>query len=171
VTALLGRREVGYSNIERLEVLRSARHIDHYRRLAAMFAALPKVALTEAALLRAAQVQEQLVQRGHHRGVKIPDLLIAAAAEVAGARVLHYGHDFDYDRISSITGQDVAWAGLRPDGRARPPEMIKLPMPLIVSKGRTRAAILPCPARCQPPVHRRELRRPVRRSRGVRNPL
>ena len=107
VTALLRHGEVGYSDIERLEVLRSARHTDHYWRLAAMFAALPKVALTEAALLRAGQVQEQLVQRGHHRGVKIPDLLIAAAAEVAGVRVLHYDHD--YDLISSITGQDVAW--------------------------------------------------------------
>jgi predicted nucleic acid-binding protein len=107
VTALLRHGEVGYSDIERLEVLRSARHTDHYWRLAAMFAALPKVALTEAALLRAGQVQEQLVQRGHHRGVKIPDLLITAAAEVAGVRVLHYDHD--YDLISSITGQDVAW--------------------------------------------------------------
>jgi len=107
VTALLRHSEVGYSDIERLEVLRSARRTDHYRRLVAMFAALPKVALTEAALLRAGQVQEQLVQRGHHRGVKIPDLLIAAAAEVAGVRVLHYDHD--YDLISSITGQDVAW--------------------------------------------------------------
>lgn len=107
VTALLRRGEVGYSAIERLEVLRSARHADHYRRLAAMFAALPKVALPETALLRAGQVQEQLVQRGHHRGVKIPDLLIAAAAETAGVRVLHYDHD--YDLIASITGQDVAW--------------------------------------------------------------
>ena len=47
MAALLRLREVGYSDIERLEGLRSARHTDHYRRLAAMFAALPKVALTE----------------------------------------------------------------------------------------------------------------------------
>jgi len=107
VTTLLRHSEVGYSDIERLEVLRSARHTDHYRRLSTMFAALPKISLTEAALARAGQVQEQLVQRGHHRGVKIPDLLIAAAAEEAGVRVLHYDHD--YDLIASITGQDVAW--------------------------------------------------------------
>lgn len=107
VTALLRHGEVGYSDIERLEMLRSARHTDHYRRLADMFAALPKIALTEMALLRAGQVQEQLVQRGHHRGVKIPDLLIAAAAETVGVQVLHYDHD--YDLIASITGQDVAW--------------------------------------------------------------
>ncbi|MGQ0775599.1 MAG: PIN domain-containing protein, partial [Pseudonocardiales bacterium] len=90
VTTLLRRSEVGYSDIERLEVLRSARHTEHYRRLSAMFAALPKIPLTETALARAGQVQEQLVQRGHHRGVKIPDLLIAAAAEEAAVRVLHY---------------------------------------------------------------------------------
>jgi predicted nucleic acid-binding protein len=107
VAALLRLGEVGYSDIERLEVLRSARHTDHYRRLAAMFASFPKVPLTETALLRAGKVQEQLVERGHHRGVKIPDLLIAAAAETAGVRVLHYDHD--YDLIASITGQDVAW--------------------------------------------------------------
>ncbi len=107
VTTLLRDGKVGYTDIERLEVLRSARHIDHYRLLTIMFAAFPKVALTEAALLRAGQVQEQLVQRGHHRGVKIPDLLIAAAAEEAGVQVLHYDHD--YDLISSITGQDTAW--------------------------------------------------------------
>ena len=99
VTTLLRRGEVVYSDIERLEVLRSARHIDHYRRLAAMFAALPKVALTESALLHAGQVQERLVERGHHRGVKIPDLLIAAAAEVAGVRVVDQCRDI----FSSIT--------------------------------------------------------------------
>ena len=37
--------------------------------------------------------------------MKIPDLLIAAAAEAADVRVLHYDHDL----IVSITGQDVAW--------------------------------------------------------------
>ena len=81
VTALLRHGEVGYSDIERLEVLRSARHIDHYRRLA-MLAALPKVALTEAAIPRAGQVQEQLVQRSPPRR-EDPRLLIAAAAEAA----------------------------------------------------------------------------------------
>lgn len=89
VTTLFCRSEVGYTDIERLEVLRSARHIDDYRRLAVMFAALPKVALTEAAILRAGQVQEQLVLRGHHRGVKIPDLLIAAAATAAPSTRWH----------------------------------------------------------------------------------
>jgi hypothetical protein len=47
----------------------------------------------------------------HHRSVKIPDLLIAAAAEAAQATVLHY--DEDYDRIAAITGQPVQWIAPR----------------------------------------------------------
>ena len=48
----------------------------------------------------------------HHRQVRQPDLLIAAAAELAGLPVLHY--DADYDRIGEITGQPVQW--VRPRG-------------------------------------------------------
>ena len=39
----------------------------------------------------------------HQRGRKLPDLLIAAAAEANGLTVLHY--DADFDRISAVTGQ------------------------------------------------------------------
>ena len=56
VTALLRHSEVGYSDIERLEVLRSARHTDHYRRPRRHVRRPPKVALTEAAIPRAGQV-------------------------------------------------------------------------------------------------------------------
>jgi len=73
VTALLRHGEVGYSDIERLEVLRSARHIDHYQRLAAMFVTLPKVALTEAAVSACRTGAGAAHPKDHHRGVKIPD--------------------------------------------------------------------------------------------------
>ncbi len=43
----------------------------------------------------------------HHRSVGVNDLLIAAAAEAAGATVWHY--DEDYDRIGAITGQPTEW--------------------------------------------------------------
>ena len=56
---------------------------------------------------RARAVQGQLVAKGEHRGVKSFDLLIAAAAEVAGLVVLHY--DRDYDRIAKVTGQPCEW--------------------------------------------------------------
>ena len=63
---------------------------------------------------RALDVNEQMARQGgmHHRQVRHPDLLIAAAAELAGAPVLHY--DEDYDRIAAVTGQPTQW--VRPRG-------------------------------------------------------
>lgn len=55
---------------------------------------------------RARQVQRLLASRSQ-RGRKIPDLLIAAAAEQAGVTVLHY--DGDFDPIAAATGQPCAW--------------------------------------------------------------
>jgi predicted nucleic acid-binding protein len=46
-----------------------------------------------------------LADRGQHRAPSIPDLLIAAAAELAGLTVLHL--DKDFDLIASITSQPV----------------------------------------------------------------
>ena len=76
--------------------------------------ALPTIqTVAPASLLRALEVYEELAHRGalHHRAVKHPDLLIAAAAEAAGVAVLHY--DEDYDRIAAITGQEVRWIAQR----------------------------------------------------------
>jgi len=55
---------------------------------------------------RARQVQRVLASRSQ-RGRKIPDLLIAAAAEEAELIVLHY--DADFDRIAAATGQPCQW--------------------------------------------------------------
>lgn len=54
---------------------------------------------------RALEVQGLLAQSGHHRAVKIPDLLMAATAELAGLTVLHV--DKDFDLIAGVTGQPV----------------------------------------------------------------
>ena len=51
---------------------------------------------------RARQVQRMLASRSQ-RGRKVPDLLIAAAAEQAGLTLLHY--DSDFDLIARVTGQ------------------------------------------------------------------
>jgi predicted nucleic acid-binding protein len=56
---------------------------------------------------RACEVQALLAKQSQHRGVKSMDLLIAAAAELAGLVVLHY--DRDYDRIARVTGQPTKW--------------------------------------------------------------
>lgn len=52
---------------------------------------------------RALEVQTLLADRGQHRGPSIPDLLIAATAELARLTVLHV--DRDFDTIAALTGQ------------------------------------------------------------------
>jgi predicted nucleic acid-binding protein len=64
------------------------------------------VETTGAHLRRARQVQRMLAGR-HQRGRKVPDLLVAAAAEAKRLVVLHY--DADFDRIAKVTGQRCAW--------------------------------------------------------------
>jgi predicted nucleic acid-binding protein len=46
-----------------------------------------------------------LADSGLHRAPSVPDLLIAATAELAGLSVLHVDKDFDV--IAGITGQVV----------------------------------------------------------------
>jgi predicted nucleic acid-binding protein len=62
---------------------------------------------------RALDVYETLAHQGgvHHRRVKHPDLLIAAAAESAGMILLHY--DADFDAIAAMTGQATRWIAPR----------------------------------------------------------
>jgi predicted nucleic acid-binding protein len=55
---------------------------------------------------RARQVQRLLASRSR-RGRKVPDLLIAAAAESAGLTLLHYDNDFEL--IARVTGQTCQW--------------------------------------------------------------
>lgn len=89
--------EAGYSSTEPR---------DHARMRAAR-AAWPRAAMDQEVLDRAVEVQDALVVRSRHRGAKIADLLIAAAAEAAGLVVLHYDRDFDL--IAEVTGQPVEW--------------------------------------------------------------
>jgi predicted nucleic acid-binding protein len=99
--------------IVRLELLYSARNGDDFANLCADLGALPDLPIGQAQWDRALDVYARLAGQGgmHHRSVKHPDLLIAAAAEAAGVALLHY--DEDYDRIASITGQPVHWLAAR----------------------------------------------------------
>lgn len=54
---------------------------------------------------RAVEVLSLLAGRGQHRAPSIPDLLIAATAEIAGLTVLHC--DKDFELIAAITGQSL----------------------------------------------------------------
>lgn len=97
----------------RLEVLFSARSGRDYDVTAERLDALHQLSCGEEAWARSLEVQRALAHGKalHHRSVKIPDLLIAAVAELAGATVWHY--DSDYDRIAAITGQPVEWVAPR----------------------------------------------------------
>ena len=68
-------------------------------------AAMPVEYLTPAIEDRALEVQVLLAEQGQHRAPSIPDLLIAATAELAGLTVLHL--DKDFELIAALTGQPV----------------------------------------------------------------
>jgi len=61
--------------------------------------------LTPAIEDRAVEVQAVLADRGQHRAPSVPDLIIAATAELARLTVLHL--DKDFDLIADVTGQPV----------------------------------------------------------------
>ncbi len=63
--------------------------------------------VTTGAMDRALATHRALAARSQHRHFRLPDLIIAATAEVHGATVLHY--DADYDRIAAVTGQPTEW--------------------------------------------------------------
>jgi predicted nucleic acid-binding protein len=70
---------------------------------------MPVEYLTPAIEDRAVAVLMALADRGHHRGHQrgpsLPDLLVAATAELSGLTVLHL--DKDYETIAELTGQPV----------------------------------------------------------------
>jgi len=101
--------ELATCDMVRLELLLSARNAREYEEIADELADVPDCPIEKPQWRRALWVYEQLAVQGgaHQRSVGHPDLLIAAAAEGAGAAVLHY--DEDYERIASITGQPTRW--------------------------------------------------------------
>ena len=94
------------AGITDLEVGYSARSAKEWDQLMDALAAFELIETTADHLRRARQVQRMLAAK-HQRGRKIPDLLIAAAAEARGLSVLHY--DADFDRIAAVTGQRCEW--------------------------------------------------------------
>lgn len=105
--------EIATCAMVRLELLYSTRNGEEFARLRDDLGELPELTIGEAQWNRAVEVYARLSQLGglHHRAVKHPDLLIAAAAEAVGVAVLHY--DEDYDRIAAVTGQAVHWLAPR----------------------------------------------------------
>ncbi len=106
VEPLAANGELARPTICDLEVGYSARSGAEWDELRAALDAFASVETTSAHVRRALQVQRLLAERSQ-RGRKIPDLLVAAAAEDMGMTVLHY--DSDFDLIASVTGQDTHW--------------------------------------------------------------
>lgn len=67
--------------------------------------------VTSEAMNRALDVHRELAKTSQHRHFRLPDLIIAATAELNGATVLHY--DADYDRIAAVTGQATEWVAAK----------------------------------------------------------
>jgi predicted nucleic acid-binding protein len=103
----LERGLVRISTVTRLEVGFSARTADELRTglRTPPLASLPIEYLTPAIEDRAVEIQLLLADRGHHRAPAVPDLLVAATAELAVLTVLHLDQDFEL--IAEITGQPV----------------------------------------------------------------
>ncbi len=106
VEPLAAAAELGRASICDLEVGYSARNAEEWDLLVGALGAFVRVETTAEHLRRALQVQRLLAERSQ-RGRKIPDLLIAAAAEQLDLTVLHY--DGDFDAIAAVTGQRCEW--------------------------------------------------------------
>jgi predicted nucleic acid-binding protein len=100
------RGELARAGISDLEIGYSARSAAEWDRLEEALHAFELVETTADHVQRARQVQRLLAAK-HQRGRKVPDLLIAAAAESRGLAVFHY--DADFDRIAAVTGQSCEW--------------------------------------------------------------
>jgi predicted nucleic acid-binding protein len=98
---------VRITTVTRLEVGYSARSGPDFRAglQRPPLSSMPVEYLTPAVEDRAVEILTLLADRGQHRAPSVPDLIVAATAELAGLTVLHLDKDFDV--IAEITGQPV----------------------------------------------------------------
>ena len=104
-TRRIERGLVRICTVTRLEVGYSARSAQDHRSLLTEppIASMPVEYLTPRIEDRALELQSVLADRGQHRAPSVPDLLVAATAELAELTVLHV--DKDFESIADITGQ------------------------------------------------------------------
>lgn len=103
--ARIERGLVRIATVTRLEVGYSARSGPELRAGLGRppLASMPVEYLTPAIEDRAVEILALLADRGQHRAPSLPDVIIAAIAELAGLTVLHL--DKDFDLITGVTGQ------------------------------------------------------------------
>jgi predicted nucleic acid-binding protein len=103
---LLEEGRVATCAIVDLEVLYSSRNLADYEETLEERRSLDDAPITPEVMSRAIDLQRALAERGQHR-LPIPDLVISAAAQVAGLVVLHY--DADFERIAAAGGAPHEW--------------------------------------------------------------
>lgn len=98
---------VRIATVTRLEVGYSARSGPDFRTGLRQppLSSMPVEYQTPATEDRAVEILALLADRGQHRAPSIPDLVIAATAELAGLTVLHLDKNFEI--IAAVTGQPV----------------------------------------------------------------
>jgi predicted nucleic acid-binding protein len=102
----INRGEVSISLPTRLEVAVSARDREHWPLLKRdLLAPLLDAYATPRSEAVAVQLMDALVERGLHRSVALPDVMVASVAVAEGLTVLHDAHDFE--RIHQAFGGPV----------------------------------------------------------------
>jgi len=107
--AALRARQIATCSITTLEMLYAARDADDVAGLEVDEATLRDVPVTvsvQRSAITALRELSRIGAAGYHR-VKLPDALIAAAAQEAGIGVLHYDHH--YDRLAEVLHFDSRW--------------------------------------------------------------
>jgi predicted nucleic acid-binding protein len=108
---LLVEGRVATCQMTALEYLNNAPDPGGYEILWSAISAQRWIDVTAQAMSRAMEVHRMLAGQSQHRHFRLPDLIIAATAELADVTVLHY--DADYDRIAAVTSQPTEWVAPR----------------------------------------------------------
>ncbi|MGO4425355.1 PIN domain-containing protein [Streptomyces sp. MCAF7] len=89
------------------EMIHSARDSSEATRISTWLHAFDYLRTDDDTFTRALAIQRHALNAGFHRALPLPDLLIAATAELNRRTILHY--DGDFDVIASLPGQPAEW--------------------------------------------------------------
>ena len=112
-TNAIARKQEATCPIVALEILRGARAGVDFDAKTETLATLRDIPITRAVTNAALTAYRELAHRQPllHRSVKLPDVLIAAAAAEAGVGVLHC--DADYDTLATVLRFERRWIARR----------------------------------------------------------
>ena len=111
--AALRNRQLATCPVSTFEILHSARDGADFDERAEDLATLRDIPITRSVTNAALVAYRELAHRQPllHRSVKLPNLLIAAAAAEAGVGVLHY--DADYETLATVLRFESRWIARR----------------------------------------------------------